>query len=608
GVLGVICKARGASGGPAPVSIVLTRNGREHRIALTANVGAGEYAGRLVVPMADRWWPHTHGEPALYRAHLEVASSEGAAQVELGSIGFRTITVDQTGGDFAVEVNGVRVFCRGACWTPIDPVTLDAPAAAVDAAIAQAAACGMNMIRVGGTMVYESDAFHDACDARGVMVWQDLMFANMDYPDEDATFVELVTREVRQQLARLAGRPSLAIVCGGSEVEQQAAMWGATRDRWAPKLAHELLPAIASAELPDVPYWPSSAHGGAFPHAPNAGTSSYYGVGAYLRPLDDARRSEVRFASECLAFANVPATVAPGARVHHPSWKARVPRDLGAGWDFDDVRDHYTALLYGVDPVALRTADPDRYLALAKVASGEVMAHAFGEWRRARSQTRGALIWFLRDLWSGAGWGVVDASGAPKPAWYALKRALAPIACAITDEGTSGLAIHVVNDPGAVLSAELELAMYRAGEVAVARATKPIEVPAHGAIEVNAVSMLEYFADVSYAYRFGPPTCDLVVATVKRDGVTIAEAFHFPVGRPRGRELDVGLAASCEGGAITISARRFAQSIELEGVQTDDNYFHLAPGASKTVRALGAGKLTITALNAEATARVEVRS
>ncbi|HTJ46323.1 MAG TPA: hypothetical protein VL463_29665, partial [Kofleriaceae bacterium] len=171
GVLGVICKARGASGGPAPVSIVLTRNGREHRIALTANVGAGEYAGRLVVPMADRWWPHTHGEPALYRAHLEVASSEGTAQVELGSIGFRTIAVDQTGGDFAVEVNGVRVFCRGACWTPIDPVTLDAPPAAVDAAIAQAAACGMNMIRVGGTMVYESDAFHDACDARGVMVW-----------------------------------------------------------------------------------------------------------------------------------------------------------------------------------------------------------------------------------------------------------------------------------------------------------------------------------------------------------------------------------------------------------------------------------------------------
>ncbi len=248
-------------------------------------------------------------------------------------------------------------------------------------------------------MTYEADALLDALDANGVLLWQDLMFANMDYP-EDPVFVTSVVAEVDEQCARLAGRPSLAVVCGNSEGEQQAAMWGATRDRWAPPLFHETIPAAVAARLPHVPYTPSSAHAGAFPHASNAGPSSYYGVGAYLRPLDDARRSEVRFASECLAFANIPApTGLPGGaalRVHHAEWKARAPRDLGAGWDFDDVRDHYVQRLYGIDPTALRVSDHERYLALGRAATGEVMAQTFGEWRRARSVCRGGLVWFLR--------------------------------------------------------------------------------------------------------------------------------------------------------------------------------------------------------------------
>src|SRR6185503_8401886 len=151
--------------------------------------------------------------------------------------------------------------------------------------------------------------------------------------------------EARQQLARWVGRPSLTVLCGDSEGEQQAAMWGAPAADWNRPLFRHVLPAAAAALCPDVPYWPSSASGGAFPHQPSAGSTSYYGVGAYLRPLDDARRSEVRFASECLAFANIPGPRGlpggGGTKVHLPSWKARTPRDLGAGWDFDDVRDHY---------------------------------------------------------------------------------------------------------------------------------------------------------------------------------------------------------------------------------------------------------------------------
>jgi beta-mannosidase len=590
-------------------SLIVTR-GNERVVAALVRDG-DTWHGSSTIAKVAKWWPHTHGEPARYDVEIEATARGQTVAIDLGATGFRTIEVDRD--DFGFRVNGVRVFCRGACWTPLDVVTLLSPRSAYRNAIAQARDAGMNMIRVGGTMVYEDDAFLDALDEAGVLLWQDLMFANMDYPDEPG-FVANVTREVDGQLARLQARPSVAIVCGNSEVEQQAAFWGAERTRWSPPLFHEVLATrVAAAGLP---YTPSSATAGAFPHAANKGASSYYGVGAYLRPIDDARRSEVRFASECLAFANVPAPsgMPDGAalRVHHAAWKARTPRDLGAGWDFDDVRDHYVQRLYGVDPTALRMTDHDRYLALGRAATGEVMAQVFAEWRRARSVTRGGLIWFLRDLWPGAGWGVVDANGAPKPAWYALRRALAPRALAITDEGVNGLAIHVINDGPVLLGGELTVALYRGGDVAVGKASTTVAATPHAAIEVAAGALFDGFLDISYAYRFGPPVAQIVHARLGE-----LDAFWFPAGLPATREPDVGLAVTAtadgDGASLALSTRGFAQSISIDapGFAPDDDNFHLAPGGSRTVRLrrVAAGPLrgTITALNSEATARFEVK-
>ena len=571
----------------------------------------GRWRGRVTVPHPARWWPHTHGTPALYAIALETMSRGERAVVDLGTTGFRTIEVDRGDGtDFAVRVNGVPVFCRGACWTPLDAISLASAPEAYDAAIAQARAAGMNMIRIGGTMVYEDDALYDALDAQGVLLWQDFMFANMDYPDDDA-FTASVATEVDQQLARLQARPSFAIACGNSEGEQQAAMSGAGRERWAPALFHARIPAQLAARCPGVPYTPSSTHGGAFPHQPSAGPSSYYGVGAYLRSLDDARRSEVRFASECLAFANV-GEVAPTVRVHHPAWKARSPRDLGAGWDFDDVRDHYVQRLFGVDPVALRVSDHERYLQLGRIATGEVMAQTFAEWRRARSVTRGGLVWFLRDLWPGAGWGVVDASGQPKPAWYALRRALQPTAIAMTDEGCNGLAIHIANDGPMPLEGRVEVVLYRGGHVVVGRGGAAVALAPHATIELAAAALFEGFLDLSFAYRFGPPIAQVVHARLLAGDELLAEAFHFPAGPPAVREVDVGLTATLVSGGIEIASRRFAHAvtIELPGMVPEDNGFHLAPEQTRTIALtrIGTPKSgTVTCANAEVGVRVEVK-
>jgi beta-mannosidase len=567
--------------------------------------GGGVWQAALHIDQPELWWPHTHGKPALYEAHLEVSVPGHARPVvrRLGHVGFRRVEVEQADGGFAVRVNGVTVFCRGACWTPLDPVTLDASSPDhYMRAVAQAREAGMNMIRVGGTMSYEADAFYDECDRQGVLVWQEFMFANMDYP-QDAAFVASVKLEATQQLQRWQARPCMAVLCGNSEVEQQAAMFGATRDKWSPELFHVTLAALCRQLMPDVPYWPSSAHGGAMPYQGDVGTTSYYGVGAYLRRPDDARRAQLRFATECLAFANVPEWPAiaamPGGlslRVHHPAWKARAPRDLGAGWDFEDVRDHYLAQLFEVDPTRLRYSDHDRYLALGRVATGEVMAAAFGEWRRQASTCRGALVWFMRDLWPGAGWGVVDSLGQPKAAYYYLKRALQPLAMTLSDEGGNGLYVHVSNDRAQALNATLEVTAWRHGEVQVAQGRQLVTVPAHAAGTWPLMNWFDWFADWSWAYRFGPAPAQLVSAVLRSDaGEVLARAHAFPAGMGLALELDLGLhAQACvlrqlEGGEdevrVRISTRRFAQCVHVQadGYAADDAYFHLSPGEVRDV-------------------------
>jgi beta-mannosidase len=587
------------------------------------------FFGEVRVPDAPRWWPHTHGPQPRSPLRVEIEIGEEVIGVDVGDVAFRTIEVDAKEGGFALVINGVRVFCRGACWTPLDVVTLASPKEACDEALDAARAAGMNMLRVGGTMTYEDDAFHDGCDARGILVWQDFQFANMDYPAGNPAFDASVQTEAEQLLDRLETSPSLAVLSGGSEIEQQAAMLGLPREAWRSALFADTLRRLAAARRPDVVYVPNSPSGGALPFQVSAGVSHYYGIGAYLRPPDDVRRAEVRFAAECLAFSNVPVertierVLGKGeSPAHHPAWKARVPRDAGAGWDFEDVRDHYLAQLFRLDPMHLRYSDMDRYLALGRVVTGELMLFAFAEWRRKRSTCAGALVWLYRDLWPGAGWGVIDALGVPKAAYHYLKRALQPVSVFVTDEGQSGLSCHVINDCPEPLSATLQIQLFGQGEVLVARGAVRLDVPAHDSVEVPADGLFDAFVDSAYAYRFGPPAFDLVVVTLTSavTGAPLGEAFHFPLGLPAEPVRELGLEAHAmplDGNAyaLTVRAARFAYAVSIDAGQflPDDDAFHLPPRGARTVRlqptTLGARLAgTVRALNARGSARITVSS
>jgi beta-mannosidase len=581
--------------------------------------GDGGWQGQLTVEDVSRWWPHTHGEPALHDLALNV----GGTPVATRRIGFRELdwTPDIPESGLDLRVNKVPIFVRGAVWTPADLVSLAPTGADLRGLLERVRDAGMNMVRVVGTGAYESPAFHDLCDELGILVWQDLMFANLDYPVTDPQFAQEAQREARQILAGLAWRPSLAVVCGNSEVEQQPAMMGLDPQLGRDPLWDEVLGGVVSESGADCPYIRSTPCGGVLPFHPDRGVTHYFGVSGYFRELGDARRAQVRFASECLAFANVPDEV--DVPVHHPHWKEGVARDagtgwdLGAGWDFDDVRDYYLALLYGVDPVQLRRSDHTRYLELSRAASGEVMAEVMGEWRRAGSACRGALVLWLKDMLPGAGLGVLDHRGLPKVAYHHLRRALSPLAVWTTDEGVAGIAVHIANDRGLPAPVRLRVALYRDLEARVAQAEELLELAPHQTIERSVEGLLGSFFDVAWAYRFGPPTADAIVVSLESAAgppQLLSQALRFPAGRPASREpaarmqIELGVQATGQGDiSLTMAAARlvYGARLEVPGFVADDDAFSIEPGRPRTLALHPIGDMAafkggaLTALNVD---------
>jgi beta-mannosidase len=131
-------------------------------------------------------------------------------------------------------------------------------------------------------------------------------------------------------------------------------------------------------------------------------------------------------------------------------------------------------------------------------------------------------------------------------------------------------------------------------------------------------ALLPAFFDMTYAYRFGPPAHDVTTAMLvdAQSQMVLDEAFHFPRGLGALAPCDLGLegtlfARSDGSFAATVRTRRFALAIAIavEGFLPDDNYFHLSPGAEKTVtlvRRSGQGRPQgwVSALNGRSPVRL----
>ncbi|MFE7416709.1 glycosyl hydrolase [Rhodococcus sp. NPDC057529] len=590
GVLDLAVRVHG-SVGPPPV----VRLGDVSAEATVVEIGPGvrDVRAHLSVPDVRLWWPHTHGVPVTYPLSIAV----GEDVLDLGAVGFRTVSVVRGDGGFRLSVNGVDVYCRGAVWTPVDPIGLGGRTQTRET-LERVVEAGLNMVRVPGTMLYEDSAFWDDCAELGVLVWQDAMLSTFDPPD-DQTFLELLTAEVEAVLRPLSGNPALAVFSGGSETEQQPIMLGLP----APHIpaVHDVIPAVVARITPgvvSVSSSPSPPPGGdALATHVGTGVAHYFGVGGYRLPPSDVRQAGVRFAAECLAFSIPPsdATIETefgslASAGHHPRWKAAVPRDNGASWDFEDVRDHYVRTLFGEEPSTVRWSDPERYLALGRAAVCEAVATTLGYWRRPDSGCDGALVLALRDLEPGAGWGLLDSDGRPKAPWFVMRRLSRPVAVLLGEDGMDGLRIDAVNDSARTLVGELRVRVHTRTGAQAFDVTEPVTVAAHAARRWSLDTLLGRFTDATHVHRFGVRGHESVTVTLSGEDGVVAEAVHLFGGPARAVERTVGLTAVARETApgdwvVDVATDGAAQYVHLElgGFEPADSWFHLPPGGTRIV-------------------------
>jgi beta-mannosidase len=503
-------------------------------------VGGDSAVIELEVPDVALWWPRGHGDQKTYQVHVTLSRMDGSPLDSWRErIGFRTVTLDTTqdaeGTPFALRVNGELIEVHGVNWIPDDAFV-----SRVDSErrrLEQACAAGVNLVRVWGGGIYESEAFYRAADELGLLVWQDFPFACAAYPEE-APIAEEVAAEAREQVVRLAPHPSLVLWNGNNENiwgywdwDWQAPLNGRS---WGEAYYFHTLPAIVAELDPTRPYWPGSPYSGdpaRHPNDPDHGTTHVWDVWNEL-DYPHYRDHRPRFVAE-FGYQAPPAMAtlrraldeseldkdSPGLLAHQKaeSGNKKLERGLEAHFGVPNTFDDWHFLTQVNQARAIRLG----------------IEHFRSLWPRCT----GTVLWQLNDCWPAVSWSVIDSDGRRKPAWYAMREAYRERLLTIQPRD-SGLAVIAVNDTASGWQDVIQLARVDLGgrvlasarwslaleARAASRHTLPVEIaqPEHVVRELivataGSLRALWFFArdrDITY------PAAEFD-ATAERDGDTV---------------------------------------------------------------------------------------
>ncbi|XP_052132707.1 beta-mannosidase, partial [Frankliniella occidentalis] len=331
----------------------------------------------------------------------------------------------------------------------------------------------MNMLRVWGGGVYESDTFYRLADELGIMVWQDFMFACAMYPVGD-DFLRSVDAEVRQQHRRLSHHPSVVLWAGNNENE--AALrgnWYQTRGplferyhRDYVKLYVDTVRAAVRDEGSAVPFAVSSPSNGAESEAEDFLAknpySSLFGDDHHYDYVSDAWNPAVfhntRFGSE-YGFMSWPSRhtmaaatdaehadedLALGSRLaehrqHHPGGNAemalQILQHLPLPTHFNDSEHFDTFAYLSQIYQAMATKSETEFLRRSRYLLSP----------RGEGRTMGALYWQLNDVWQAPSWASIDFAGRWKMLHHYAVDFLAPLIVSPHLEGDT-LHVDVISD------------------------------------------------------------------------------------------------------------------------------------------------------------------
>lgn len=439
---------------------------------------------RVGVPGAEGWWPRSHGAQPLYSTTITLLDPDGATvDTWHGNLGFRSVTVDtspdEEGNRFNVVVNGSPIHIRGANWIPADTFLPRVDQAALRSALADAVDSHINLIRVWGGGIYETDEFYELCDELGLLVWQDFALACAAY-SEDAELWQEMEAEARQAIARVSAHPSLALWNGGNENIWGWADWGwrAALDgaTWGEGYYTRLFPELVTELAPGTPYLegsPFSFDKYLHPNDPASGCIHIWDVwntADYLTYRD----YRPRFVSE-FGFQGPPAF----------STLESVVRDEPRSPHGEQMLVHQKAvdgnlkLERGLGSHLPLPADYIDWHWATQLNQARALRFGIEHFRSLAPYNTGAVVWQLNDCWPVVSWAAVDGRGIRKPLWYALRDAFTDRLATIQPR-SDGLALVLHNETDEVWQGSVEVRRALFDGAPLAGESFPVDVPARG--------------------------------------------------------------------------------------------------------------------------------
>ena len=383
------------------------------------------------LPDFDLWQPRGFGEAILYSVRISLLADTGEIlDQQIRRVGFRSISLDQSKFEeresFAIEVNGQRVWARGVNWIPDDPFPHRVVREEYVRKIDDLCSLGVNAIRVWGGGIYESDDFYDACDEKGIIVWQDFLFACAAYPEE-ASFIEEIELEATEAVQRLSHHASLVLWCGGNECIEgfQHWDWKAQLEgkSWGSLYYFDLLPRILNEFDGSRPYIPGSPFSTTSEDVKSfsSGTNHIWDVWNE-RGYQGYEDYQPSFAAE---FGyNAPASWRTLTKAIHKDRLDSADTDLVTHQKAFDGMEKIAKGLSREFEVELNAGE-EWYFA-AQLVQARAVEVGLKHFRSLYNTCSGALLWQYNDMWPAISWSVVDSSGTRKLAWYAMREAYRP--------------------------------------------------------------------------------------------------------------------------------------------------------------------------------------